>query len=133
MKPIFSIATFLLLALILTLNQALQNSKSQQVTILPTTPKGFLLDNIYGQNPLNSSFYGSPIDSLQTTMNVFDAWGNIKTIYVNNSILNKPQPNICDFRDRRTYKICENLDCDYCMASPHCGTQRFFFKKHSFI
>ena len=118
MKPKF----LLLLSLLVSLTSALSSFKSQQVTILPTTPKGFLLDNIYGQNPLNNSFGGfSPIDSLQTTMNVFDPWGNIKTIYVNNSILNHPQPNICDFRDRHTYKLCANLDCDFCMASPHCG------------
>lgn len=125
MKPIFSLSNFLLWALLCSLSLALQSSKSQQVTILPTTPKGFLLDNVFGQNPLNASGgFGSPMDSLQTTMNVFDPWGNIKTIYVNNSLLNKPQPNICDFRDRHTYKLCANLDCDFCMASPHCGTLR---------
>ena len=120
MKPIFYLANFLLLALFITLSQGLQ-SKTQQVTILPTTPKGFLLDNIFGQNPLNSSYGPATFASSQTTMEVFDSFGNIKTIYVNNSILNKPQPNLCDFHDRHTYKLCQNLDCDFCMASPHCG------------
>jgi len=102
--------------------------KSEQVTVLPLTPKGLLLDNIYGQNRLKST-YGPNMEAFQTTLNVFDSFGNIKTIYVNNSILNKPQPNVCDFRDRHSYKICQNLDCDFCMASPHCGKKFLFYKR----
>lgn len=118
MKPII-LPLLISLAILMPMLSALDASKSEQVTFLPITPKGHPLMGLSDESPYNEHY--------QTTMNVFDPNGNIKTIFVNNSMLNKAQPDLCDFRDRHTYKLCEHLDCDFCMASPHCGTNHFLF------
>lgn len=116
MKPIF--LPFIIFSLAISMLFALDASKSEQVIFLPITPKGHPLLGLADESPYNEHY--------QTSMNVFDPNGNIKQIFVNNSMLNKAQPDLCDFRDRHTYKLCEHLDCDFCMASPHCGIKCFF-------
>lgn len=121
MKPILIlvfVAAFFLV-------QSTKKSHHRQVPILPETPKAYDLDNVFGYSTFNHTFGPQPKKN-QVKMTVLGPDGKFQTISVKKKVLNKPRPGLCEAK-RKEIKLCAKLDCDYCVASPHCGNCFSFF------